>query len=80
MMCFPISLKTYKQTKGTEGVHFRCASTDNTLQYSEITNTGRQAGNQGYGEAVYIGTAVSNWGSYACLNNLPDYSHRNKIL
>ena len=33
-----------------------------------------------FNKAVYIGTAISNWGSYACLNNAPDYSNRNKIL
>jgi hypothetical protein len=65
---------------GTEGAHFRCASTDNTLKYSQVTNTGRQVGSEGYGEAVYIGTAISNWASYSCLKNGPDYSHRNKIL
>ena len=35
---------------GAEAVHFRCYSSDNTIEYSQITNTGQYPGNQGYGE------------------------------
>ena len=66
---------------GQEAVHFRCSSSDNTIQNSEISRTGRASPNKGGdGEAVYIGTAISNWPEYECLNNGPDNSHRNKVL
>jgi hypothetical protein len=63
-----------------EGVHFRCHSSDNTLQYSSVSHTGRDKKNLGFGEAVYIGTAESNWSDYPCLNNGPDKSNRNRVL
>jgi hypothetical protein len=56
-----------------EAVHFRKSSSDNTIRHSTIRNTGRKAA--GYGEGVYIGSAVSNWD-----NDKPDYSNRNKVL
>ena len=65
---------------GHEAVHFRCASTYNTLQYSSISFTGRYTNNMGFGEDVYIGTVISNWGSVDCLNNGADYSHYNQIM
>lgn len=40
---------------GHEAVHFRTASSDNTIQNSRIWNTGRT--DAGLGEGVYIGTA-----------------------
>lgn len=41
-----------------EGVHFRLNSCDNILQHSYIHDTGK--GSPGYGEGVYIGSAVHN--------------------
>ena len=55
-----------------EGIHFRKDSTDNVLQNSQIHHTGLQAA--GFGEGVYIGSAVKNWE-----NHHPDRSDRNKI-
>jgi hypothetical protein len=58
---------------GHEGIHFQYTSTDNVVQNSEVSDTGRQKA--GYGEGIYIGSAVSNW-----LGGLPDRSDRNKVL
>jgi len=56
-----------------EGVHFRQDSSDNTIQSSTISNTGLKQ--PGYGEGLYMGSAVSNW-----VNGKPDKSDRNKAL
>jgi parallel beta-helix repeat protein len=61
-----------------EGVHFRSGSSDNTLQHSAIYNTGLVQ--PGYGEAVYLGSANSNWGVYTASAITPDPSNRNKVL
>ncbi|CAG2120003.1 unnamed protein product [Medioppia subpectinata] len=59
-----------------EGVHFRYGSSDNTIQNSYIHHTGRgTTKDQGYGEGVYLGQAVSNW-----QGGKPDKSDRNKVL
>jgi hypothetical protein len=58
---------------GHEGIHFQHTSTDNVVQNSEVSDTGRQIA--GYGEGIYFGSAVSNW-----LGGLPDRSDRNKAL
>ncbi|MER8236336.1 discoidin domain-containing protein [Streptomyces sp. NPDC094049] len=47
-----------------EGIHFRRSSADGVIQNSTITHTGLVQ--PGYGEAVYIGSASSNW---ACHGN-----------
>jgi len=61
-----------------EAVHFRSASSDNTLQHSAIYNTGLVQPE--YGEAVYLGSAKSNWGTYTADANTPDLSNRNQVL
>lgn len=61
---------------GQEGIHFRTYSSDNILQHSWIHDTG--IGRASWGEGIYIGTAVSNWGSYT--GGQPDSSNRNQIL
>lgn len=61
---------------GHEGVHFRTNSSDNVIQDSEIYNTGLQRDK--FGEGVYLGSAVSNWGNYT--NGEPDRSDRNQVL
>ncbi|MER5268064.1 cellulose binding domain-containing protein [Actinosynnema sp. NPDC002837] len=47
-----------------EAVHFRRSSADGVLRDSTISHTG--LGQPGYGEAVYLGSANSNW---ACHGN-----------
>lgn len=61
---------------GHEGVHFRANSSDNVIQDSEIYNTGLKRDK--FGEGVYLGSAVSNWGNYT--NGEPDRSDRNQVL
>ena len=58
-----------------EGVHFRTFSSDNVLQNSKVYDTGR--GTPDYGEAIYIGSANSNWGSLT--GGKPDTSNRNCV-
>lgn len=65
-------------TTEDEGVHFRQFSCDNTLQGSNIYNIGLVQPQ--YGEGVYLGSAKSNWSTYTGSANLPDASHRNKVL
>ncbi|WP_447007773.1 cellulose binding domain-containing protein [Saccharothrix isguenensis] len=60
-----------------EAVHFRRSSADSVLRDSTISHTGLVQ--QGYGEAVYIGSANSNW---ACHGNSGgvDRSDRVQVL
>ncbi|MBB5802754.1 hypothetical protein F4560_002522 [Saccharothrix ecbatanensis] len=60
-----------------EAVHFRRSSADSVLRDSAISHTGLVQ--QGYGEAVYIGSANSNW---ACHGNSGgvDRSDRVRVL
>jgi hypothetical protein len=58
---------------GDEAIHFRDASTDNTVQNSDISDTGLRE--PGFGEGLYFGQAVSNW-----VNGQPDRSDRNKAI
>jgi hypothetical protein len=61
---------------GNEGVHFRTNSSNNNIQYSEISYTGKTE--DWYGEGVYIGSAESNWCNYTGCQ--PDASNNNKVL
>jgi hypothetical protein len=70
-----------------EGVHFRSFSSDNTVERSWIYNTGityvafdgtTQTGQPGFGEGVYLGSAVSNWGRFSAGG--PDTCDRNRVL
>ncbi|AFR10967.1 right-handed parallel beta-helix repeat-containing protein [Nocardiopsis alba] len=45
-----------------EGVHFRSSSSDGSIRDSRIRDTGLVQ--PGFGEGVYLGSAVSNWGCY----------------
>ena len=63
---------------GEEGIHFRKSSTHNWLINSEIRNTGTYAA--GYGEGVYIGSAVSNWQTVMGSASTPDPSDSNHVL
>jgi nitrous oxidase accessory protein NosD len=58
---------------GNEGIHFQYASSDNVVQNSEISDTGKDNG--GFGEGIYSGSANSNWPG-----GQPDHSDRNKAL
>lgn len=61
---------------GEEGIHFRKFSSHNTLRNSEITHVGLKT--PGYGEAVYIGSAHSNWEKYS--NGEPDRCDSNQVI
>jgi hypothetical protein len=63
-------------TTGHEAVHFRTHSSDNIIANSDIHDTGLD--NEKFGEGVYLGTAVSNWGKHT--NGEPDESNRNQVL
>jgi hypothetical protein len=58
---------------GDEAIHFRDNSTDNTIQNSEISDTGKRE--PGFGEGIYFGQARSNW-----VNGQPDRSDRNHAI
>jgi hypothetical protein len=61
---------------GMEAVHFRSSSSDNRLEGSSVHHTGRV--NAGFGEGVYVGSAMSNWGTYGNSGGM-DRSDRNVI-
>lgn len=61
---------------GEEAVHLRTHSTDNVVRGARITDTGLE--NAEYGEGIYIGSAVSNWGEYT--DGDPDRSDRNQAI
>jgi hypothetical protein len=58
---------------GDEAIHFRDNSTDNTVQNSEISDTGKRE--PGFGEGIYFGQARGNW-----VNGQPDRSDRNHAI
>jgi hypothetical protein len=60
---------------GAEGIHLRSFSSDNVVRASAVHDTGKASPQ--YGEGVYVGSAVSNWGTYS--GGLPDTSDRNVI-
>jgi hypothetical protein len=62
---------------GDEGVHVRTNSVDVTVRGSSVHDTGlRKAG---FGEGIYVGSAVSNWGSVMGSSSTPDRSDRVQI-
>jgi hypothetical protein len=61
---------------GEEAIAFRTFSSHNTIQNSEITDTGLLT--PGYGEGVYIGSSMDNWGKYT--GGQPDTSDYNLVL
>ncbi|MER8041290.1 discoidin domain-containing protein [Streptomyces sp. NPDC094032] len=60
-----------------EAVHFRRSSSDGVLRNSTLSDTGLVQ--PGYGEAVYIGSAGSNWGCHGNTGGV-DRSDRVQIL
>lgn len=61
---------------GEEGIHLRKFSSNNTIQNTDISNTGLKTPD--YGEGIYIGSAKNNWANYS--NGNPDLCDSNKIL
>ncbi len=62
-----------------EAVHFRAASSDNVIKNSFIHDTGLEEPR--YGEAIYFGSAVSNWPEHGEDGGEgPDRSDRNQAL
>ncbi len=61
---------------GEEGIHFRTFSKHNIVKNSEVTHTGKKR--PGYGEAIYIGSAYSNWAKYT--DGKPDQCDSNQVL
>ena len=57
-----------------EGIHFRRSSSDSVVRNSTVTDTGLVQ--PGYGEAVYIGSAVSNW---PCYGNTGGVDHGDRV-
>lgn len=66
---------------GQEGIHFRKASSDNVLRASSVHDTGTGPGSKdkGFGEGVYLGSAVNNWPLYG-VDGGPDLSDRNQVI
>jgi hypothetical protein len=63
-------------TIGHEAIHCRTFSSNNTIQNSLITDTGKQ--NPKYGEGIYFGSSETNWDDISGGN--PDTSNNNKAL
>ena len=61
---------------GDEGLHLRSFSSDNIVRYNWIRDTGIVQ--PAFGEGIYIGSAVDNWGEYT--NGEPDASDNNQII
>ena len=55
---------------GGEGVHFRSCSSFGVLRNSYVHDTGVRT--PSYGEGVYVGSARSNWSSFACAGGMDD--------
>lgn len=67
-----------------EAIHFRKSSTHNVLINSVVNNTGADtinghAARKRFGEAVYVGSAKSNWKNIMGNAETPDASHNNCI-
>jgi hypothetical protein len=60
---------------GDEGIHLRSYSSFNTVENCFVDSTGQAS--PGYGEAIYIGSAVSNWPTYTKGN--PDTCNYNSV-
>ncbi|MDB5799438.1 MAG: peptide transporter substrate-binding protein [Rhodocyclales bacterium] len=60
-----------------EAIHFRKGSHDNVLTNSKISDTGKA--DPMYGEAVYVGSAKSNWASIMGSSSTADGSTKNCI-
>lgn len=63
---------------GEEAVHFRRFSSRNVIAWSEIRDTGLLE--PGYGEGVYIGSALNHWAEMSGSSDGPDRSDGNQVL
>ncbi len=61
---------------GEEAVHLRTHSTDNVVRGLRISGTGLRT--ERFGEGIYVGSAVSNWGDVT--GGEPDRSDRNVVV
>jgi hypothetical protein len=61
---------------GHEAIHLRSRSSDNLVQFNDIHDTGFKRDK--FGEGIYFGSAVSNWGTYS--DGEPDTSDRNRAI
>ena len=59
---------------GAEGMHLRSFSSDDVVRNSVVHDTGKSPQ---YGEGIYVGSAVSNWGTYS--GGKRDTSDRNVV-
>lgn len=59
-----------------EGIHLRRNSSNNVVQYNWIQDTGLRV--EEFGEGIYIGSAISNWGSLT--DGQPDKSDNNHVI
>lgn len=63
---------------GEEAVHFRKFSSRNVIAWSEIRDTGLVE--PGYGEGVYVGSALNHWAEMSGSSDSPDRSDDNQVL
>jgi hypothetical protein len=63
---------------GQTAFHIRKFSSDNLVERSEVQDTGRYQ--PGIGEAVYLGSAHSNWESATGSSSTPDRADRNRVI
>lgn len=64
------------QGSGEEGIHLRTFSSDNLVTHCDVSRTGLYK--PGYGEGIYVGSAVSSWPTYT--GGRPDASDRNQVV
>lgn len=62
---------------GQTGISLRTFSSHNSVTYNQIHDTGRV--DPGYGEGLYIGTAVSNWQTVTGSATRPDRSNGTRV-
>jgi Periplasmic copper-binding protein (NosD) len=60
---------------GDEGIHLRSRSTGNAVLDNTVSHTGLRRDK--FGEGIYVGSAVSNWGNYS--GGQPDRSDFNLV-
>jgi hypothetical protein len=66
----------YVHETGEEGIHLRDNSSDDVIKDCIISHTGQHT--QAYGEGIYVGSAVGNWGTYS--QGKPDLSDKDQII
>ncbi len=66
----------YVHDVGQEGIHLRAFSSYNVVTNCLVENTGVKT--PSFGEGIYLGSAVSNWGRYT--GGKPDTSDYNQVI